>query len=83
VNDLNPNMAGYDPEVGPHQNSAYDVLNIRLGVTRGGLDLSGFVNNATRSDPTLSYTHDAGGDPLFFASAIRPLTVGVTAFYRF
>jgi outer membrane receptor protein involved in Fe transport len=83
VNDLNPNVAGYDPEVGPHQNPAYDVLNIRLGVIRGGLDLSAFVNNVTRSDPTLSYTHDAFGDPLFFASAIRPLAAGVTAFYRF
>jgi len=83
ANSLNPNVAGYDPEVGPYQNSAYGVLNIRLGVVHGGLDLSAYVNNATNSDPTLSYTHDVFADPMFFATAIRPRTAGLTAFYRF
>lgn len=82
-NARNPNVAGYDPLVGPYRNAAYGVLNIRLGVLHGGLDLSAFVNNATNADPLLSYTHDAGGDPMFFATSIRPLTAGVTAFYRF
>jgi iron complex outermembrane recepter protein len=83
ANALNPNVAGYDSMTGPYQNVAYGVLNLRLGVLHGGLDLSTFVNNAGNADPRLSYTHDAGGDPLIFATAIRPLTAGVTAFYRF
>jgi hypothetical protein len=40
------------------------------------------VNNATHEDPALSYWHDAYGDPLLYATAIRPFTAGVTAYYR-
>jgi iron complex outermembrane recepter protein len=83
ANALDPRVAGYDPETGPYQNPAYGVLNIRLGVRHGGLDVSTYVNNATNSDPALGYFHDAAGSPLFYAQAIRPLTAGVTAFYRF
>ena len=83
ANPLNPNAAGYDPMTGPYQNPAYDILNIRLGILHGGLDLSAYANNATRSDPTLAYTHEITGDPMIYASAIRPLTVGITAMYRF
>jgi iron complex outermembrane receptor protein len=83
ANALNPNAAGYDPLTGPYQNPAYDILNIRLGILHAGLDLSAYVNNATKSDPVLAYTHDISGDPMIYASAIRPLTVGVTAMYRF
>jgi len=80
---LDPRVANYDPATGPYQNPAYGLLNIRLGVKRGGLDLSAYVNNATNSDPRLGYSHDAPGSPLFFGNAIRPLTTGVTAWYRF
>lgn len=83
ANALDPKTASYDPEVGPHQNPAYGVLNLRLGVVHGGLDVSAYVNDATRSDPVLSYFHEASGDPLFYGSAIRPLTAGMTAYYRF
>jgi len=83
VNALNPITASYDPLISPYQDPAYSILNIRLGVLHGGLDISAYVNNATRSDPRLKYYHDAGGDPLLYSSAIRPLTAGLTAFYRF
>jgi iron complex outermembrane receptor protein len=83
ANALDPNNAGYDPAVGPYQNQSYGMLNIRLGVIHGGLDLSAYVLNATRSDPILSYGHDTTGDPLYFSTAIRPLTAGFTAWYRF
>jgi iron complex outermembrane receptor protein len=83
ANALNPNAAGYDPMTGPYQNPAYGILNIRLGIVHGGLDLSAYVNNATRSDPQLAYAHDVTGDPMIYASAIRPLTVGITALCRF
>jgi iron complex outermembrane recepter protein len=79
----NPKLAFYDPAVAEGQ-PAYGVLNIRVGLTRGGLDLSAFVNNVTNADPRLGYT-DLGlrGDPLFYAAALRPRTAGVTMWYRF
>ena len=83
ANALNPNSADYDPMTGPYQNPSYSELNIRLGILHQGLDLSAYVNNATRSDPRLGYTHDVFGDPMLYAAAIRPLTTGITALYRF
>ena len=61
------------------------MLNIRLGLTHGGLDVSAYVNNATRSNPVLGFTHTfTGGQPDIWASGmLRPLTFGVTAWYRF
>jgi hypothetical protein len=41
------------------------------------------VNNATRSDALLGYAHGLIGDPMFYGTAIRPLTAGFTAYYRF
>lgn len=78
-----PNVASYDPEVGPYPNQAYETLNVRLGVTHRGLDLSAFVNNATNSRPLLGYFHSYPGEPLYSAIALRPRTVGLTALYRF
>jgi iron complex outermembrane recepter protein len=82
-----PRTVGYDPAVdgaiGFAPNSAYGVLNLRLGVLRGGLDVSAFVNNATKADPILGLTHASLNDTLFSATAIRPLTVGLTGLYRF
>lgn len=83
ANALNPNVAGFDPITGPYQSPSYGVLNLRLGVVQRGLDLSAYVNNATRADPNLNFTHDNTGDPQFYGSALRPLTAGITAFYRF
>jgi len=50
---------------------------------RPSCDASVYVNNATRSDPLLGYAHDLIGDPMFYGTAIRPLTVGFTRYYRF
>ncbi len=83
ANGLNPAAAGYDPLTGPHQDPSYSSLNVRVGATHDGLDISAYVENATRRDPALSYTHDAFGDPMFYATAVRPLTAGITMFYRF
>src|SRR6202453_5162485 len=81
-----PRTVGYDPTVGGAigfaPNSAYGVLNLRVGVLRGGLDLSAFVNNATNADPILGLTHASLTDSLFSATAIRPLTMGLTGLYR-
>jgi iron complex outermembrane recepter protein len=82
-----PRTVGYDPAVGGAigfaPNSAYGTLNLRVGVLRGGLDLSAFVNNATNADPILGLTHASLNDSLFSATAIRPLTMGLTGLYRF
>jgi iron complex outermembrane recepter protein len=83
ANALNPATASYDPEVSQYQNQAYGMLNLRLGVVHEGLDASVYVNNATKSDPTLGYAHDIIGDPIFYGTAIRPMTIGVTGYYRF
>ena len=80
---LDPTVAGYDPHVGPYQNQAYGVLNVRLGVLHEGLDVSAYVLNATNSDPLLGYGHDTTKEPLYYSSAIRPMTVGFTALYHF
>jgi iron complex outermembrane recepter protein len=83
ANALNPASAGYDPETSPYQNQGYGMLNLRLGLVHEGLDLSVYVNNATNSDPLLGYAHDVIGDPMFYGTAIRPLTAGFTGYYRF
>jgi iron complex outermembrane recepter protein len=83
ANAINPATAGYDSETSPHQNQAYGILNLRLGVVHEGLDASIYMNNATKSAPLLGYAHDLSGDPMFYGTAIRPLTVGFTGYYRF
>ena len=83
ANALNPRDNSFDPLVGPFQNHAYGILDVRLGVIHQGLDVSVYVLNATNKDPVLGFSHAAFGDPLFTAAAIRPLTAGFTAYYRF
>jgi outer membrane receptor protein involved in Fe transport len=80
---LNPNVANYDPELSPYPNPSYGMLNVRLGLTHGGWDLSFYVQNVTDSDPRLGYWHDVMGESLFTANAIRPRTYGLTSWYRF
>jgi hypothetical protein len=76
-------VLGPDPAIGPIGIEAYGILNLGLGIIRGGIDVSAYVNNATRADPRLAYFHATLGSPLYGATAIRPLTTGLTAFYRF
>lgn len=82
ANALNPNVAGFNFETGPYQNQAYALLNLRLGAVHGGWDLSIYLNNATNAHPILG-VKDQAGDALLYATALQPLTTGVTALYRF
>jgi iron complex outermembrane recepter protein len=83
----NPALADYDPTtggpIGSAPNQAYGLLNLRLGVVHGGLDISAFVENLTNSDPILGLTHASVTDTLYSATAIRPRTMGVTGLFRF
>ena len=79
----NPQDNAYDPQVGPFQNEAYGILDVRLGVLHKGFDVALYVLNATNKDPLIGFGHSVSGDPIFTAAAIRPRTVGLSAFYRF
>jgi len=64
---------------------AYSVMNGRLGMRMGAMDLSLFVNNLLDSNPLLLTTagHSTFYDPQdWLGSALRPRTVGVTFTYR-
>lgn len=79
-----PADAGYDPRVGLDPSDAYKVVNLRMGLTCAGLDLSLFVDNATHADPRFGILHQGGpSNGLVYATALRPLTAGITALYRF
>jgi iron complex outermembrane receptor protein len=65
------------------QDPRYSILNVRLGVTHNGLDLSAYITNVTNSDPVLGYFALGGGDPLHRAAALQPRTFGLTGWYRF
>jgi outer membrane receptor protein involved in Fe transport len=78
-----PRVAGYQPIYDEHRDQAYSLLNFRLGVQRGGWDVSAYVNNVTNSDPTLGFFIAFPTDPLYRAGGIQPRTAGVTAWYRF
>lgn len=78
-----PYVAGYDPVPYEYSTRAYGLLNIRLGVVHAGLDLSVYVMNATHSEPIVGFDRDTIPDPLYYATAIQPPTVGLTALYRF
>ena len=73
------NIANFDPTLGRVLSDAYHVLNLRLGFAHEGLDASLFVENVTNSDPRLGYSHYGA----FSATAIRPMTSGLTVLYRF
>ncbi len=83
ANALNPQDNAFDPAVGPYQNQAYGILDVRAGVLHQGFDVSAYVLNATNKDPLVGFSHSVAGDPIFTAAAIRPLTAGFTAYYRF
>ncbi|MBV9695476.1 MAG: TonB-dependent receptor [Gammaproteobacteria bacterium] len=61
-------------------------LQLRAGVRAQGYDVSLFVQNALDQHPVLFKSRDIAYDPtdnLYFARGVRPLTVGVTATYRY
>jgi iron complex outermembrane receptor protein len=60
-------------------------LNLRAGVRWSGYDLSLFAQNALDQQPVLFKSRDLAAYPdnLYFSRGVRPLTVGLTATYRY
>jgi outer membrane receptor protein involved in Fe transport len=81
ANRNDPTALGYDPDI-PFD-PATNLLNVRLGTSMGGADVSVFVNNVLNSQPLLQRTHDIPGSPLYYDLTFRPLTAGATVSYRF
>jgi outer membrane receptor protein involved in Fe transport len=81
----NPLLSSYDPLQGPYPDQAYSLFNAHLGIIHGGLDLSLFGENLTRSNPRFALGHAGTGpiEPLYYANVLQPLTVGIQALYRF
>lgn len=72
-------VSGYNPVVGPDISDGYKLLNLRVGVTRGDFDVSLYADNVTRAHPRLEL-YDFG---FLTATALRPLTVGITGEVHF
>ncbi|MGA9916336.1 MAG: hypothetical protein WBR17_27760, partial [Paraburkholderia sp.] len=61
-------------------------LSARAGLRFNGFDLSVYGNNLTNAHPRMYETRDVSDsatDTLYFGRSVRPLTVGVTATYRY
>jgi outer membrane receptor protein involved in Fe transport len=76
-----PNSPDYDPLV--PRNPTIKDLRLRAGIRFNALDLSAFVNNATNERYLLNVDHVTQYGQIFTATAVRPITYGVTATYRF
>lgn len=65
---------------------AQSLTSLRLGIKRGGLDVSLFVQNLFDTRPRLTVNQDVGlgqdGTPLLYVITWRPRTIGLTATYH-
>ncbi|MEJ1963581.1 MAG: TonB-dependent receptor [Gammaproteobacteria bacterium] len=71
----------YDADVQADQ--ATRLLSARLGVRLNGVDVSLYGENLLNDAPLLGRYHDAKGWPLYYATTLRPRTIGFTGVYRF
>ncbi len=76
-----PVTSVYDP--GLVTDSSIRLLEARLGMRFGGVDVSVFGRNLLNDAPILGVNHDGAGDPLYYATTIRPRSIGLTATYRY
>jgi hypothetical protein len=69
---------------GLRSDPATNVLNLRLDARSEQLDLALYLDNAFNSQPTL-LTRNKGNDlsTLFYATTLRPRTVGLSATWHF
>jgi iron complex outermembrane recepter protein len=58
-------------------------VTVRVGMRSGGLNVSLFADNVTRAEPNSSRYHLFSLSLLYTDVSFRPLTMGVTAVYKF
>ena len=79
---FDPNSINYDPTI-PRDPAVTD-LRLRAGlVTKSGLDVSLFLNNALNSAPLLNVDHVTTSGQIYTADAIRPINGGLTVAFRY
>lgn len=76
-----PASLAYFPDL--HANPATNELNARIGIVRGPVEASLFVNNLTNSQPKLYKNVDFSGSAIVSYSTFRPRTVGISLDYKF
>jgi outer membrane receptor protein involved in Fe transport len=82
----NPLVASFNTFNNQFRDEAFSMLNVRVGVVHDSIEVSAFVNNATREDPRLSFSNVGQRSPTYplaYQMAVRPLTAGFTLMYRF
>lgn len=78
---LDPANGGYDPSALPTPQTTYAAL--RAGAQFDGIDLSLFVDNVFSATPLITRYSEVLGNPVHRDFTLRPLTIGVTAAYRY
>ncbi|MFC3051900.1 TonB-dependent receptor [Kordiimonas pumila] len=79
--DRDPITTSYDPD--NIANPAITLLSARLGATIGAFDVSVYGTNLLQNTPEMGRFHDDVGNPLFYATTVRPRTIGLSAAYHF
>jgi outer membrane receptor protein involved in Fe transport len=79
--ELETKSPSYDPRLSA--DPATYLLNLQLGLTRPGVNVRIFVNNATNAQPMLQRYSDAPGSALVYAYTLRPRTVGLMGNWTF
>jgi outer membrane receptor protein involved in Fe transport len=72
---------GFDPTLPVV--GAVNSLALRAGTYIGRWELSVFGNNLTQEETPIAISHDIPGSVPYYESSLRPLTVGVTAEFRY
>jgi len=69
----------------PERRADPSINRLDLSARAGGdkFEVSLFVNNVLNSQPTLQFRNRTPRDTLFYATTLRPRTVGLTATWRF
>jgi len=60
-----------------------NLVNLRAGLRWAHYDVALVVNNALDAQPTIQRTTGISGSPVFFATTLRPRTIGLSAALRF
>ncbi len=75
-----PDTATYDRMVPPRPET--NMVNARIGMRQGGLDISVFMNNLLNAHPRLGLGR-TNNQPVYTDYTFRPRTFGLTAAYRY